>query len=201
MNSKKQISDEYQEKKRKELIGFLKNFMNERIAFVTHREIAAWSLAVLYLTFLAGMYKILSKLEIEGHLIFLLIIYLIISLGIVMFFIHSQYGIHICTRVTREICSEFIFRLINKGVMIEELNWEFKSSPSIPEFLNEKIIEKSKEIHKFKYIAPWVPISWSCMRIFNKENYERSKLQLIESSIYLLLVFQTFCLILWIILK
>jgi len=205
-----------QEIDKENLIKVLNDLVHSRTAVTHHREIAAWAVAVLYLTSIIAMFKIISdnsKLLFEiGQLYFSIVI--ILLLFIVSFFIHSQYGSHVWSRSIHNVGLKYLFLLLNDEFDINKLDWKIESDNPFPNFLRSEIIQRASKLHSLVRIGPWTPILWVLFKayflltfwknrkwkweIWVTKNYLGEKLQLVESSIYCLLFFITACFLIWI---
>lgn len=205
-----------QEIDKKDLIKILNDLVHSRIATTHHREISAWAIAVFYLTSIIALFKILSdnsKLLFEiGQLYFSILI--IILLIIVLTFIHSQYGSHVWARAIHNVGLKYLFLLLDNEFDINELDWKRKPDQIFPNFLQSEITQRAEKLHRLFRIGPWTPFLWLLFKSYFlvtfwkkrkrkwedlvTKNYMEEKLQLVESTLYCLLLFVTACFLYWI---
>lgn len=194
-------------------IDLLSNIINSRVSLTTHREIAAWTISIFYISALLSVFKYFyEKICLSNTEIILLIAIILFFLFVVICFIHSQYGSHVSSRSEYNICVKIIFQLINNDIQLRKENCKIRMGTYYPIFIQDEINLEMREIHKLVKIGPWVIYNWffkrivSCifMRLFNNNSkiYKYSqevylnikdikKAQLIESSLYNLVILPT----------
>ncbi len=187
------------EEKRIELISFLRDNINSRSALTTHRELSVWAAVVLYLTFI----MILFKLYFEKTCLFQNFdfkIRLSIFLGFILFailaLIHAQYGAHVSARSLGHVCGEYILKLINCEEDPEDDKWKKEGDGYLPKFIQNEIKTRNEKFHKWILIGPWIIFLWAILRLYKAISsckvLEFDKIQLIESSIYCMIIIPTF---------
>ena len=205
---------EDQNKLKKEMLELINSIISSRIELTTHREIACWSIAAFYVTALIAIYKYLfDNSGIVGDNIVFIMISIFIFFFVVVMFIHSQYGAHVSSRTEYFVCVKKMFEIINGE---ENLNFEnckvIGDRTFYPKFIQTDIKKITKEAHKLSKIGPWIIYVWFCKRIFISmtifiskkpgrisswaksldEDLEKyGKIQLIESSIYNIILITT----------
>lgn len=199
---------EINDKKRKELISFLKDNINSRSTLTTHRELSVWAALVLYLTFIMILIKLyFDKLFIFQNVDFKIILsfFLGFVLIAVLALIHAQNGAHVSARSLSIICGKYIFKLITGDEEPDGDKWKSIDNGYLPNFIKKEINDINKKNHKFLLVGPWIIFIWLILKVLktissNKIKVkEFEKMQLIESSIYCIIIIPTifFYILIW----
>ncbi len=196
---KSKSNSKINEEKRKELISFLRDNINSRSALTTHRELSVWAVAVLYLTFIMILFKLyFDKICIFQNIDFkiLLSVFLGFILFAVLVLIHAHYGAHVSARSLSIVCGKYIFKLITEEENPNEEKWKGIKDGYLPSFIQGEIKKINEKNHKWTKIGPWIIFLWIILRVFqaisSRKIKEFEKIQLIESSIYCMIIIPTF---------
>lgn len=193
--------------KKNDTLSLLKNLLSSRISMTVHREIAAWTITVFYVTIIIAVVKFLDDNQYLNNpcTIIIAMITTIFLCFIVFSFIHAQYGAHVSLRSQYMICVKKMFELLNDDIVLTKENCTVTSPNVYPNFIQDEINQNTDDIHSISKINPFVIYSWFYkrlklsfyikkgkkieIRISIIEKLKKiSKIQLIESAIYNLLL-------------
>lgn len=178
-----------------EVAEALKSIIDSRIELTTHREIAAWTITAFYLTLLIAVYKYLNEIDLRLHIVIIAIVSIGLFFFAVLIFVHSQYGAHVQSRTEYLIFVRKLFQIISKDEKLDEEKCKVESDKGFyPKFIQDDIKELTSEVHKFSNIWPLVIFKWFFLK---KRRKEYMKLQLIESSLYLMISLPTVIVLIW----
>lgn len=217
------------EEKYNKLLKLFEANNNARLNITIHKEIAAWTYAGLYFTFIIGLYNIFSNnkdIIVKNFECYLIVVFILILLLLILILIHAQYGRHQADRAMNDTCNYFIYKILSGEIDIKENEWEIPNNKTLPEFLTKKINSYSSKYHRIYKIFPGISLLWfgykilvntcfliksSICAIFKFSNtkewkwkyspkkfFVEDKINLIESTLYSILILHTITFLIWV---
>ncbi|TRZ66733.1 hypothetical protein D4R20_00090 [bacterium] len=194
------------DKKDEMLIDLLRRSQNYTFENGKHRELSAWAIAVFYISILGITFNYFNTLVLKatqesiylGILLLIFIIVIILLFCIVVFgFIHTQYGMISSVMATSLAINQILFEIScgqKKDGEFNEKKWKIKDDNGLPEFVQERLDEMSKKFHHRKDINPSVIFCWF-FKALRKGETTNKRIDLIESSLYSLILIPTISII------
>ena len=201
------------------LLKFLQASLNSRSNITIHKEVSAWATAVLYFTLIIALYSILSE---KSKLISIiefkeLLWFILLFLLFIIVIIHAQYGSNQNGRAVSDTYTYYLYKLINNEI-IKDNKWEMSKNQVFPLFLKDEIEKRNKKYHRLLYVFPFMSLIWLIIKVTLKlyflltfwrksrckweEKIEDGlvidKINLIESSIYSILIIHTGTFLIWV---
>jgi hypothetical protein len=201
-------------------IELLKGFQKNIYEPTKHRELAAWAIAVFYITILGVSYKYFDELQVYekwdyAYLILILLLYFVVTV-----FIHAQYAMSNYTRAEYFVITGILFDIVKDDLKEDHVDWGFSKVYQYPNFIKERIKKKGDELHKFWNVYPGAIFCWGysiiealairfirclgkkikspriekfvvCWIDKNKKRSQKDKIDLIESSLYCFVLLPT----------
>jgi len=176
------------------LITALSEMSQARRPWISRKEVAAWSAAVLYFGFL---FAISNALGGENSTIPLIFAVLLVAAALFLFvtFIHAQFGSYACEAATQEVLNRVVLELINcEDIPKDLLGWS-TDNIALPDSLRNRIHDETNRVRGGNFFKRlFVPLKFAVSRKSTKS--EIHKLELEEAAIYDLMTIMSVAVIL-----
>jgi hypothetical protein len=196
-----------EQKKKERFENLLESLQKTRYSTIVNKEVSAWAIAVLYITILGVSYQFLDmNYKCKDQYNYILLGAIMAFCSVVCVFIHTQYSI--CIRAVTEfyVIHKTLFGIAEGTISIDSFNWKIANKSSYPEIIEKQIDSKFKEDHSIKNICPHIIYWFLINRLMlwikltnNIVNY--NKINLIEASLYNIVLIPTVLIIILIFYK